>query len=293
MVHPERLDRDLADLGDVASDQLRSRVSEMSSSSPRTRPMTPRCGTRCRSGRRRVRVRSAGGDGSAPDEQDGHVEAVVGVQVRGRIVGLAPRDRSRRGPRSCSRTCTPTMPRHARPARLAAHHPTRRADAHRSKARPTARAASGWHRPSAAVNSTTSPTPSIRAAGPTATSPRSARSRSRRSGEPSPESYGFRVTRKAPGPAYTGDTGMCDAVVDLARDADVLLSERRGRTAPTARGHPSLRHRGRSGRRPGRRRRTPAHPHPAVDVPRGRHRRGEGRVLGPVHAVSAGDVYTV
>lgn len=41
-----------------------------------------------------------------------------------------------------------------------------------------------------------------------------------------PEAYGFRVT-DADGRvlAYTGDTGMCDNVVDLARGADVLLCE--------------------------------------------------------------------
>lgn len=41
-----------------------------------------------------------------------------------------------------------------------------------------------------------------------------------------PESYGMRVT-STDGKvlAYTGDTGMCDAVIELARDADVLLSE--------------------------------------------------------------------
>lgn len=41
-----------------------------------------------------------------------------------------------------------------------------------------------------------------------------------------PESYGMRVTStEGKVLAYTGDTGMCDAVIDLARDADYLLSE--------------------------------------------------------------------
>jgi len=41
-----------------------------------------------------------------------------------------------------------------------------------------------------------------------------------------PESYGMRVTTEnGTVLAYTGDTGMCDAVETLARDADVLLAE--------------------------------------------------------------------
>ncbi|NLE82296.1 MAG: MBL fold metallo-hydrolase [Rhodococcus sp.] len=41
-----------------------------------------------------------------------------------------------------------------------------------------------------------------------------------------PEAYGFRFTDSAGRTlAYTGDTGMCDDVVDLARGVDVLLAE--------------------------------------------------------------------
>ncbi len=41
-----------------------------------------------------------------------------------------------------------------------------------------------------------------------------------------PEAFGFRITSDSGRVlAYTGDTGMCDEVVDLARGADVLLSE--------------------------------------------------------------------
>ncbi|QBJ97995.1 MBL fold metallo-hydrolase [Rhodococcus sp. ABRD24] len=110
-----------------------------------------------------------------------------------------------------------------------------------------------------------------------------------------PESYGFRVT-SANGRTlvYTGDTGMCESVVELARGADILLSEA------------SWTH--------------------AADRPEGIHlsgteagqiaaRAGVGELLlthippwtsredviaeakaefsGPVHAVSAGDVYVV
>ena len=39
------------------------------------------------------------------------------------------------------------------------------------------------------------------------------------------EAYGFRIVTEAGTLAYTGDTGPCDALSGLARDADVLLSE--------------------------------------------------------------------
>ena len=42
-----------------------------------------------------------------------------------------------------------------------------------------------------------------------------------------PESYGMRVTSTEGNVlAYTGDTGMCDAVIDLARDAGIPVQER-------------------------------------------------------------------
>lgn len=42
-----------------------------------------------------------------------------------------------------------------------------------------------------------------------------------------PESYGFRITSHATGAvlAYSGDTADCDALYELARDADVFLCE--------------------------------------------------------------------
>lgn len=118
--------------------------------------------------------------------------------------------------------------------------------------------------------------------------------RSRRVNHP-PEAYGFRIT-SATGRAlvYTGDTAMCDEIVDLARGADVLLSEASWTHRP--------------------------------DRPRGMHlsgteagqvaaRAGVGELLlthippwtsrediiaeakaefsGPVHAVSSGDVYRI
>jgi len=39
------------------------------------------------------------------------------------------------------------------------------------------------------------------------------------------EAYGFRIEHDGVVLAYTGDTGPCPALVDLARDADVLLAE--------------------------------------------------------------------
>ncbi|MCP2262383.1 Ribonuclease BN, tRNA processing enzyme [Streptoalloteichus tenebrarius] len=39
------------------------------------------------------------------------------------------------------------------------------------------------------------------------------------------EAFGFRIEHEGAVLAYTGDTGPCDAVVELARGADVLLSE--------------------------------------------------------------------
>ncbi|GAA3192666.1 hypothetical protein GCM10020255_092810 [Rhodococcus baikonurensis] len=82
-----------------------------------------------------------------------------------------------------------------------------------------------------------------------------------------PEAYGFRITG-ADGRVlvYTGDTGMCDNVVELARGADVLLSEASWTDSPDrpeesispARKPPC----GCARRRQG----TSPHPHPAVDI---------------------------
>ena len=39
------------------------------------------------------------------------------------------------------------------------------------------------------------------------------------------ETYGFRFEHGGRALAYSADTGPCDALVDLARDADLLLCE--------------------------------------------------------------------
>ena len=74
-------------------------------------------------------------------------------------------------------------------------------------------------------------------------------------------------SRPVPSFVYSGDTGVCDQLVDLARDADVFLCEASwthvaGSPARAA----SVGHRGRAGRRAGRCSRAAADAHPAVDV---------------------------
>ncbi|NKR47100.1 MBL fold metallo-hydrolase, partial [Rhodococcus hoagii] len=110
-----------------------------------------------------------------------------------------------------------------------------------------------------------------------------------------PESYGFRVTSKAGRVlAYTGDTGMCDAVVDLARDADVLLSEASWTHSPDRPEgiHLSGTEAGRVAARAGVGELLLTHIPPWTsreDV----IAEAKAEFSGPVHAVSAGDVYTV
>ena len=94
------------------------------------------------------------------------------------------------------------------------------------------------------------------------------------------ESYGMRITDPAGATlVYSGDTGVCDALVELARGADVFLCEASWthRSVPAS-GAAPVRHRGGSGRREGRGRRIVADAHSAVDVTRGRDQRGEGRI---------------
>ncbi|WP_433611892.1 cyclic nucleotide-degrading phosphodiesterase [Prescottella agglutinans] len=110
-----------------------------------------------------------------------------------------------------------------------------------------------------------------------------------------PESYGFRVTSKAGRVlAYTGDTGMCDAVVDLARGADVLLSEASWTHSPDRPEgiHLSGTEAGQVAARAGVGELLLTHIPPWTsreDV----IAEAKAEFSGPVHAVSAGDVYTV
>ena len=82
------------------------------------------------------------------------------------------------------------------------------------------------------------------------------------------ESYGLRITDPSGASfVYSGDTGICDQLIELARDADVFLL----RVLVDARAGPSARaafvgYRGRQGRDAGRRSRTVADPYPAVDL---------------------------
>lgn len=110
-----------------------------------------------------------------------------------------------------------------------------------------------------------------------------------------PEAYGFRFTdgtRRTL--AYTGDTGMCDEVVDLARGADVLLAEASWTDSPDRpKGiHLSGTEAGRVAALAGVGELLLTHIPPWTsreDVI------AEAKVeySGPVHAVSAGGVYTV
>ena len=82
------------------------------------------------------------------------------------------------------------------------------------------------------------------------------------------ESYGMRITDPSGATlVYSGDTGYCEALVDLARGADVFLCEASWTHRPVAAAQAaSVGHRGRSRRGRGRCRRTAADPHSAVDV---------------------------
>ncbi|MEV1132458.1 cyclic nucleotide-degrading phosphodiesterase [Rhodococcus coprophilus] len=111
-----------------------------------------------------------------------------------------------------------------------------------------------------------------------------------------PEAYGFRVTSDSGRTlVYTGDTGMCDAVVDLARGADVLLSEASWTHSPGERPegiHLSGTEAGQIATRAGVGELLLTHIPPWTsreDV----IAEAKAEYSGPVHAVSAGDVYRI
>jgi len=111
-----------------------------------------------------------------------------------------------------------------------------------------------------------------------------------------PESYGFRITSDSGRTlVYTGDTGMCDAVVDLARGADVLLSEASWTHEPGERPpgiHLSGTEAGQIATRAGVGELLLTHIPPWTsreDV----IAEAKAEYSGPVHAVSAGDVYRI
>ena len=81
---------------------------------------------------------------------------------------------------------------------------------------------------------------------------------------------------------YSGDTGYCDAVIDLARGADVFLCEASWTHAPDR--PPNLHLSGTEAGRiatAGRGGGVVADPHPAVDLARGRDQRGQSRIRRP------------
>ncbi len=118
---------------------------------------------------------------------------------------------------------------------------------------------------------------------------------SRRVNHP-PEAYGFRITSDSGRTfVYTGDTGMCDEVVDLARGADVLLAEASWTHDPAARPenmHLSGTEAGQVAARAGVGELLLTHIPPWTsreDV----IAEAKAEYSGPVHAVSAGDVYRI
>ena len=110
-----------------------------------------------------------------------------------------------------------------------------------------------------------------------------------------PEAYGFRVTNGAGRTlVYTGDTGMCEEVIDLARGADVLLAEASWTHSPhRPQGiHLSGTEAGQVAHRAGVAELLLTHIPPWTsreDV----IAEAKAEFSGPVHAVSAGGVYTV
>lgn len=111
-----------------------------------------------------------------------------------------------------------------------------------------------------------------------------------------PEAYGFRITSDSGRTlVYTGDTGMCDEVVDLARGADVLLSEASWTHAPGERPpgiHLSGTEAGQIAARAGVGELLLTHIPPWTsreDV----IAEAKAEYSGPVHAVSSGDVYRI
>lgn len=110
-----------------------------------------------------------------------------------------------------------------------------------------------------------------------------------------PEAYGFRITG-ADGRVlvYTGDTGMCDNVVELARGADVLLSEASWTDSPDRPEgvHLSGKEAGRVAALAGVKELLLTHIPPWTsreDV----MAEAKSEFSGPVHAVSAGSVYDI
>ena len=94
------------------------------------------------------------------------------------------------------------------------------------------------------------------------------------------ESYGMRITDPSGATlVYSGDTGVCDALVELARGADVFLCEASWTHDPSRPPglHLSGTEAGQAAAKAGRRR-IVADAHSAVDVARGRDQRGEGRI---------------
>lgn len=111
-----------------------------------------------------------------------------------------------------------------------------------------------------------------------------------------PEAYGFRISSDSGRTlVYTGDTGMCDEVVDLARGADVLLAEASWTHAPGQRPegiHLSGTEAGRIAALAGAGELLLTHIPPWTsreDV----IAEAKAEYSGPVHAVSAGDVYRI
>ena len=92
------------------------------------------------------------------------------------------------------------------------------------------------------------------------------------------DAFGLRVTADGATVAYSGDTGPCPALDDVARDADVFLAEASFRSGDTQPAGPAPdRRRRRRRRRPRRRAAAGAHPRPAVARPRRRAGRGRAR----------------
>ena len=108
------------------------------------------------------------------------------------------------------------------------------------------------------------------------------------------ETYGMRIMADGASVTYSADTGECPALVDLARNTDLLLCEAafRARRPGNVEGLHLTGAPGRRARRAGRRQAAGADPHPAVDRPAGQPRRGHApRYAGPVELAHAGGTY--
>lgn len=117
------------------------------------------------------------------------------------------------------------------------------------------------------------------------------------------EAFGFRVTGPSslhPGRsatlAYTGDTDTCDALLDLARDADLLLAEaafQEGRDDDVARGiHLTGRRAGQIAADAGARRLVLTHL-PSWNDPRRARAEAAGTYDGPIDVASTGAAFTL